>query len=254
MVDAASDLPQEFAFDPSQMTHETMQDSVASCEGFSASYIPHTYEHDIQSMQALSAYDPSAAPTYFVPPQPSTDAQNVPLSPHPESASAHPASMDTFFQMMSHPDNVQAYIQFLQTKHEQASQATLSPTSARSRSNSNPSSNSLPSAFAMRPASNEAPIDSATREKKLAKYRTKRARRLTGSQLSSSDSNVASGLSAPEPIEGDRFMPAPKIQKTLTHGTYSTSKPGPHFGPTSHLVSNLSLVAPSSAHAKCYLA
>lgn len=231
--DSTVDMGQNFAFDVNQMSTEQLEDAMLSSEGFSSNYIPHTSENDIQHMQAYS-------------PHPNVDQVSFSAPSHVgnpfswQSPSSVPPSQDAmteFFKMMSHPENVQAYMHFLQTQHEQPPQAPISTAPIRSRSNSNPAASTLPSAFSLRPSTTDTLTDSSSREKKLAKYRTKRARRLTSSQISNSDTGPTSLLSAGvEGMEGDRFMPAPKMPKTLTHGTSR----GPHsesFGATSHISS-----------------
>lgn len=214
--DSAVDIGQNFAFEAHQMSNEHLEDVMLSSEGFTSNYIPHSSEVDINNMQAYNSYDDNAQVSFSAP-----QHGGHPLAWHaPSSAPPSPATMTEFFQMMSQPENVQAYMHFLQTQHEQAPQAPAPPPPLRSRSNSNPTSSSLPSAFSLRPSSTEAPFEASARDKKLAKYRTKRARRLTGSQISNSEPSPAPALAAAtEGVEGERFMPAPKIQKTLAHGT-----------------------------------
>lgn len=215
--DAAVDMGQNFAFDVHQMSSGQLEDAMLSSEGFSSSYIPHNSEADIHHMQAYSAYDATGQVSFSAP-----QHGNHPLAwQQPDSNLSGPATMTEFFQMMSHPENVQAYMQFLQTQHDQPPQAPAPTPSLRSRSNSNPTASSLPSAFSLRPSSTEAPHDGSLRDKKLAKYRTKRARRLTSSQISNSDATpTPTPVFTADGVEGDRFMPASKIPKTLAHGTY----------------------------------
>lgn len=218
--DSAVDMGQNFAFEANQMSSEQLEETMLSHEGFSSTYIPHSSEVDINHMQAFNAYDANGQVSFSAP-----QHGGHPLAWHaPSSAPPSSATMTEFFQMMSQPENVQAYMHFLQTQHDQVPQTPAPAPALRSRSNSNPTSSTLPSAFSLRPSSTEAPFEASARDKKLAKYRTKRARRLTGSQISNSEPSPAPALTtAAEGVEGERFMPAPKIQKTLAHGTSTDS-------------------------------
>jgi hypothetical protein len=140
----------------------------------------------------------------------------------PSGAQPSPSTMTEFFQLMSQPENVQAYMQFLQNQHDTAAQQTPQPAPTRSRSNSQPAVSSFPTTPASRTSWPESTTDgTSSRERKIAKYRTKRARRLTGSAQVPSDScSLSTSAPSNDMVDMQQYMPAPKIQKTLTRGTH----------------------------------
>lgn len=201
-----------FNIDQAAVTKAEMGD-----EGFFSHYIPQAAEAHIDARQA--AHYTSMAQAGLAEGDPTSPAHHF-GSPRyaPEIASTSPATMNEFFQMMSQPEHVHAYMSFLQKQHEQQQQVQNAPLPPRSRSNSQPPAPPTHTSFASRPASTELSSDIHGREKKLAKYRTKRARRLTSSQVSSLDSSTATTPSSSrDAVEVDRFMPTAKVAKTLTH-------------------------------------
>lgn len=219
--DASHAIPsganQNFAFGPHEGQLEDTQNGIIEYEGFPSHYVPHTTEEELYARQA--------AHHAFLAEQQYLQENGQQLQDHnfaatqfsPDMASAAPSTMNEFFQLMSQPEHVQAYMHFLQKQHEQQQQTQNTSAQPRNRSNSQPPIPTVTTSFAHRPASTEISIDGNSREKKLAKYRTKRARRLTSSQPSSADSLAPSSASGSrDPAIGDHFMPTPKIAKTLT--------------------------------------
>lgn len=203
---------------------EVSEQSVQAMEGLGAHYIPSETAHDLHAMEAsVNGANPQVTyPTYPI--QTHEAAPFDPTSMCAEPGPAAPKTMAEFFQLMSQPEHVQAYMQFLQTQHEQAPAAARTSVPPRNASGSRSRSSSQPTTSTYEPpipppAMPQEPV-AETRERKLAKYRAKRARRLTSSAVVSNDSMANSGpQAASDQMDLTSFMPSPKIQKTLTLGT-----------------------------------
>jgi len=213
------DSQKHFAFTHQELPTEDCEMSSASIEGISGHYIPHDVEHDIHSWQAASQLPPSEYPTHYSPEQHEHQEYHLNAWPTPATPQPSPVTMSEFFQLMSQPENVQAYMQFLQTQHEAGSQRHTFPAPSRNRSNSQPIATNFPVAPANRAIVPDVTSDStSTREQKLAKFRAKRARRLTSSAQSLADSTPLSASAPGRDVEEmHHFMPTPKIQKTFAH-------------------------------------
>lgn len=209
-----------FPIDSCTTQIETDQNARASHDGIPYSYILQSVGSDLHTYPVpYLAHSP--VQTHQTDSNQGEEGTLKPVSCQPMRVNpASPAMMTEFFHMMSHPENVHAYMHFLQTQHEQQPQTQAIPASPRARSNSQPTSSSLPTAFPSRTSTTEAAFDTQSRERKLARYRTKRARRLTTSQPNSNDASASTvPATTAANFDTEHFMPAPKIPKTLAHGT-----------------------------------
>jgi len=216
--DASHALPsgshEHFAFGPHEGQPEDTQSGDIEYAGFPAHYVPQSLEEELYAYQA--------AHHAFLGEQQYLQENGQAVQEHnfgtahfsPDMASASPSTMNEFFQLMSQPEHIQAYMNFLQNQHEQQQQTQNTSSQPRNRSNSQPPAPTVATPFTHRPSSADLSSEGNSRERKLAKYRTKRARRLTSSQPSTADTLAPSG---PRDLAiGDHFMPTPKVAKTLT--------------------------------------
>ena len=117
--------PKHFAFSHQEMPAEDGQNITGADEGIQGHYIPHSYEFGIHSMQSKPEqhipgdnYHFSADPSHQA-------AHHGFFHPAPSFAQPSPATMTEFFQLMSQPEHVQAYMQFLQNQQEAAAQQEI---------------------------------------------------------------------------------------------------------------------------------